>query len=848
MKRSVRAALALTSGLAAGLTTLSALAAAPAPPPPAGAGPALHFESKVRPLLLAKCETCHGPRLQQGGLRVDSLEALLRGGKGGPALVPGKPAEGTLIRMIRHPDASLRMPPGARLSDAETAALVAWVRDGAHWPSAAGTKGDASHWAFQPVRRPALPAVKNRSWVRTPIDAFVLAGLEAKGLQPSPPADPATLIRRAYFDLTGLPPTPGEVEAFVGECAREAERGVRVRERVRSGPQTPDSELRAKRPSPNTERRTPNTARSAYSRLIDRLLASPQYGEKWGRHWLDCVRYADSNGLDENYHYAYAWRYRDYVVDAFNRDLPYDQFLTEQLAGDLLPPSAQAEENYRRTVATGFYLLGPKLLANPDKVQVLADIIDEQIDVTSRAMLGVTLACARCHDHKFDPFSQKDYYAVAGIFRSTRSMINLKDRVWSERPLAPAEVAARAEAHQKALDEKKKELETARKSKSQGPRVPALEAEVLALEKSTPPPVPYALAIQDGEIMDVPLYVRGDHNHPGEVVRRGFPAVLAANRQPQLDPSRSGRLEMARWIASPQHPLTARVMVNRVWQWHFGDALVRTSDNFGALGEKPSNPAMLDWLAAAFTSGDAQHLNTRTPEHLKAWSLKSLHRLLMLSNAYQMSSRFDERAHLADPDNRLLWRMNRRRLTAEEQRDAMLAASGELDLTMGGSLLLDVPNKVRVTTDGSDDLAVKSYDTKRRSLYLPVIRNSLYEMLELFDFADASAVTTRRSETLASPQALFLLNHPFMRDRADRFARRLLADNRLDDTGRLRSAYLAAFGHPPTAAQLPALTRYLRAYAAGLDASVTDPGQRRHKAWQSLCHTLLCANEFLYVD
>ncbi|MCC2670840.1 MAG: hypothetical protein K0Q72_3311, partial [Armatimonadetes bacterium] len=226
MKRSVRAALALTSGLAAGLTTLSALAAAPAPPPPAGAGPALHFESKVRPLLLAKCETCHGPRLQQGGLRVDSLEALLRGGKGGPALVPGKPAEGTLIRMIRHPDASLRMPPGARLSDAETAALVAWVRDGAHWPSAAGTKGDASHWAFQPVRRPALPAVKNRSWVRTPIDSFVLAGLEAKGLQPSPPADPATLIRRAYFDLTGLPPTPGEVEAFVGECAREAERGV----------------------------------------------------------------------------------------------------------------------------------------------------------------------------------------------------------------------------------------------------------------------------------------------------------------------------------------------------------------------------------------------------------------------------------------------------------------------------------------------------------------------------------------------------------------------------------------------------------------------------------------------
>jgi len=851
MKRSVRAVVALISGLAVVLSTLSALAAAPGnAPADAASAAARHFESKVRPLLVAKCETCHGPRLQQGGLRVDTLEALLRGGKGGPAVVPGRPAAGTLIRMIRHPDASLRMPPGGRLSDAETASLVAWIRDGAYWPAGAARsiRADATHWAFQPVRRPPVPKVKNPGWVRTPVDAFVLAGLEAKGLKPSPAADAYSLLRRATFDLTGLPPTPAEIDTFLRECAQEAGEAPKGQD-------------------PGTATVPPK----AWARLIDRLLASPRYGERWGRHWLDCVRYADSNGLDENYHYAYAWRYRDYVIEAFNRDLPYDQFLTEQLAGDLLPPAPQAEENYRRIVATGFYMLGPKLLANPDKVQVLADIIDEQIDVTSRAMLGVTISCARCHDHKFDPISQKDYYAVAGIFRSTRSMVNLKDRVWSERPLATAEETVRFEGHQKELEDRKKELENARKSKSQQQKVPTLEAEVARLEKSAPPPVPYALAIQDGEIMDVPLYVRGDHNQPGEVVRRGLLAVLAGGRQPQLDGAHSGRLEMARWIASTQNPLTARVMVNRVWQWHFGDGLSRTADNFGALGDRPANPALLDYLAAVFattgqpgngSTGQRVNGSTSQPGNPKpvdplspslidptgcGWSLKSLHRLLMLSNAYQMSSRFDERAHVADPENRLHWRMNRRRLSAEEQRDAMLAASGALDLTMGGSLL-DVPNKVRVTTDGSDDLAVKSYDTLRRSIYLPVIRNSLYEMLELFDFADASAVTARRSETLASPQALFLLNHPFMRARSEQLARSLLENPKLDDAARLRAAYLTVFGRPPDARRTAASLEYLRAYARDLASTVPEPATQRSKAWQSLCHTLLCANEFLYVD
>ena len=812
----------------------------------------------MRPLLLAKCQTCHGPKLQQGGLRLDSREALLRGGSSGAALVPGKAEASLLLQRVRHSDASLRMPPGERVSDADVANLITWIKAGAPWPAAgvgsqgsrAGGDEKAKLWAFQPVRTPQIPTVKNRGWVKTPVDAFILAGLEAKGLKPSPPADRRTLIRRATFDLTGLPPTPEEIAQFERECNEERgrESGAGSRGKLNRASGAPPPILDSRPPAPR-----------AYARLIDRLLSSPRYGEKWGRHWLDCVRYADSNGLDENYHYANAWRYRDYVIDAFNRDLPYDQFLREQLAGDLLPPSPQLAENYRRTVATGFYLLGPKLLANPDKVQVLADIIDEQIDVTSRSMLGVTLACARCHDHKFDPFSQKDYYAVAGIFRSTRSMVSLKDRIWSELPLAPADVAARAEAHQKALEEKKKELESATKGKAAPGRIAALEAEIRDLEKATPPVVPYALAVVDGAAMDVPLYVRGDHNNPGEVVRRGFPAVLVRGGQPRLDAARSGRLELARWISSPENPLTARVMVNRVWQWHFGEGLVRTSDNFGALGEQPSNPALLDWLAGSFARGEVRGerlegksaapspLSSSLSPEARPWSLKRLHRLLMLSSAYQMSSAYDERAHTADADNRLLWRMSRRRLSAEEQRDAMLSVTGELDVTMGGSLL-DVPNKVRVTTDGSDDLAAKSYDGHRRSIYLPVIRNSLYEMLELFDFADASAVTTRRSETIASPQALFLMNHPFMLQRAERFAARLLDNPALDDAGRVRDAYVLTFGRTPSTREVRTMTDYLREYARELEPTLPDPLARRRRAWQSLCQTLLCANEFLYVD
>ncbi len=900
--------------------------------------PRMFFESKVRPLLLEKCATCHGPKLQQGRLRVDSREALLKGGANGPTLVPGDPEASPLIRALSHMDPGLKMPPDRKLRPDQIADLTAWVKMGAPWPtpggkgSGAGGKGrltidnsqlsivnsGGTHWAFRSVKRPGIPLVRNRAWVKSPIDAFVLAGLEKAGVKPAMPADRRTLIRRATFDLTGLPPTPGEVDAFLAD-------------------------------------RSPN----AWEKVVDRLLASPRYGEKWGRYWLDCVRYADTNGLDENYHYAYAWRYRDYVIDAFNRDLPYDRFVQEQLAGDLQPPSPEPQENYRRITATGFLMVGPKLLANPDKQQVLLDIIDEQVDVTSRVFMGVTLSCARCHDHKFDPFTQRDYTAFAGILKSTRTMISLKDRKWSEVPLAPADVVAQAEAHQKALDEAKKTLQGLQKKKAEPARQQELEARIAALEKSAPPPVPYALAVIDGEPEDLPLYIRGDHNQPAAPVKRGFPAVLAGN-SPQTFRG-SGRLEFARWLTHPEHPLTARVMVNRVWQGHFGRGLVATSDNFGSLGEKPTHPELLDWLASSFVAGaggrgaggrgygvqaeygstegtGARGLgagepvgqekyraakgkgagakgagvpvernryglsrrrgarvkgagergalltatafgsrgshyalrNTRYaggsgyaigsthygspgpqpptpgPAEGLGWSTKRLHKLILMSNTYRMSNRPDPAAMGKDPENRLYSRFERRRLQGEEIRDAILAINGRLDLKMGGSIL-DFPNFTRVTTDDSSDFAAKVYETPRRTVYLPVVRNSLFELLELFDFADPSAVTTRRSETVVPTQALFLMNHPLVLEWAREWAGALEAVA-AEDRVRITEAFRRAYGRPPRPDELDRGLRFLGEYAAEVAKSGTARDEARRKAWQSYCQILFCSNEFLYVD
>jgi mono/diheme cytochrome c family protein len=612
-------------------------------------------------------------------------------------------------------------------------------------------------WAFQPVRDSAVPAVKNTAWVRSPLDAFVLAKLEAKGLQPAPPADRVTLLRRVTFDLTGLPPTPEEIESFVKD-------------------QSPD----------------------AFAKVVDRLLASPHYGERWGRHWLDVVRYAETTANDANAVMRYAWRYRDYVVEAFNRDLPYDQFLVEQLAGDLLPATSDRALTVRRIIATGFLMLGPKALAETDKEQARLDIVDEQIDVTSRAFLGLTVSCARCHDHKFDPIPTADYYALAGIFRGTEPFRDdvANASMWQEWPLPV------------------------------GPGETPL----------------VVMAPREGKPTNLRIHQRGNLFTLGPVVPRRFPQILTPRDKQPAFGSQSGRLELARWISSKDNPLTARVMVNRLWQHHFGTGLVATSDNFGARGELPSHSELLDWLASRFVE--------------RGWSIKAMHRLLLLSSTYQMSSRPDERALQVDPGNRLLWRMPRRRLDAESLRDSLLAISGRLDRTLKGDEASEFLYREGEVIDKKRDFfrpnQVKAdhpfyTQSRRRSLYLPVVRNALPDVLALFDASDPNAVTAVRNDTTVASQALFLLNHPFVREQALAFSRRLL-DAKLSDAERLALGYRLALGREPRDNERGDAAEFLKKYQSQAIAKGRTEAQAQTAAWQSLCQTLLCRNEFLYVD
>ncbi len=620
------------------------------------------------------------------------------------------------------------------------------------------TPEQRAFWAFQPVRDRTPPAVRDASWGRSPLDRFVLAGLEEHGLRLSPEADPRTLIRRVTFDLIGLPPTPEEVEAFAKEAAAKPQ--------------------------------------AAYEALVERLLASPHYGERWGRHWLDVARYADTTANDANAVMRYAWRYRDYVVAAFNDDLPYDQFVTEQLAGDLQPRTDDVALTTRRVIATGLLMLGPKALAETDKEQSRLDIVDEQIDVTGRTFLGLTLGCARCHDHKFDPFPTTDYYALAGIFRSTEPFRDeaRNASMWQEWPL------------------------------DQGPGRPPL----------------LVMAPKEGKPTDLRVHKRGNRHNLGDIVPRRFPQILTpADRQPVFGDT-SGRLELARWIASADNPLTARVMVNRIWQHHFGVGLVATSDNFGTRGAAPTHPELLDWLAAHFVES--------------GWSVKAMHRLILTSSTYRQASAGREPPG-TDPTNRLLWRMPRR-LDAESLRDAILAVSGRLDRTVGGDEASEflfhegeVIDKARDFFRPNQVRPEHPYYTqsRRRSLYLPVVRNGLPDVLALFDAADPNAVTAVRTDTTTPPQALFLMNHPFVRESAVAFARRLLASAE-DDVGRVRTGYVLALGREPLSQEMTDTLDFLKAYQGLAVSRGRSEVAAREAAWQSFCQSLFCRNEFLYVD
>jgi Protein of unknown function (DUF1553)/Protein of unknown function (DUF1549)/Planctomycete cytochrome C len=741
------------------------------------------FEKAVRPLLVERCQTCHGAEKSKGGLKLTNRVAILKGGDSGRAVVPGEPDESLLVRAVEYRDEP-KMPPKKKLSDSQIAVLKKWIKTGAVWPrtgaetssarvaspedselllppsqlagtSATFTDQQRSFWAFQPVDDPPPPAVKDTARVRSPVDAFVLAKVEEQGLTPAPPADKRTLIRRLTFDLTGLPPSPEEIDAFLADDSPQA-----------------------------------------FSRVVDRLLSSPHYGERWGRHWLDVVRYAETTANDANAVMRFAFRYRDYVVEAFNRDLPYDQFLIEQLAGDLLPRTGESGQIARQVIATGFLMVGPKALSETDKEQTRMDIVDEQLDVTSRAFLGLTLACARCHDHKFDPLPTTDYYALAGVFRSTEP---LQDEVRNST---------------------------------------MFQEYLLALPDRQPLMV---MAVKEAVPRDLRVHVRGNRFQLGRLVPRRLPLVLTGGIPTPIETKQSGRLELARWIASPSNRLTARVMVNRLWQHHFGTGLVATSDNFGTRGDSPSDARLLDWLATRFVQS--------------GWSVKSIHRLLLNSSTYQQSADTSEAASRSDPANRLVSHMPRRRLSAEEVRDAILAVSGQLDRKIGGGESAEILFKeadVLYPKRGFAPNRMQSdhpfYDMPRRSLYLPVVRNALPDALALFDAADPNTVTTARDDTTVPSQSLYLMNSSFVRDQSRRLGNRLLEDNRLDDPARIGQATLRCLGRAASHAETTATLAYLERFAKELETTGTSPAEARRGAWQSFCQVLFCSNEFLYVD
>ncbi len=776
---------------------------------PASAEQIRFFETKIRPLLVEHCYDCHAAGEQESGLRVDTIKGMLIGGHAGPSVIPGKPDSSLLVTAVTYRDSELEMPPDQRLSDQQIVDLEHWVQIGAPHPDSETVgeirrPGDVDleagrkHWAFvrpSPVQPPRVDAAE-------PIDAFIATRLRQQGLQRVAAADKRTLIRRATFDLIGLPPIPAEINDFLADQSDDA-----------------------------------------FAHVIDRLLASPHYGERWGRHWLDVARYADSNGLDENVAHGNAWRYRDYVVESFNDDKPYDQFVVEQLAGDLLASDVSEEVRRQRLIATGFLVLGPKFLAEQDEAKMEMDIIDEQIDTVGRSIMGLTLGCARCHTHKFDPISHHDYYALAGIFKSTRTMDQHRTVAkWHENVIGTPEQVTEQAEFDHAVAQREKHIEslvadaTAQLDQPTENLVPddieklfpeatrsqlkELRSDLKSFTKAAPD-VPTAMGVIEGNVADTSVHLRGSHLTLGDVVPRRFPEVLVSVKQPEIRDDHSGRLEFARWLTDGNHPLTARVMVNRIWHGHFGKGLVSSVDNFGLQGTPPTHPELLDWLAVRFVD--------------EGWSVKAMHRIIMLSDTYQTSSHFDAENATMDPSNQFYWRHDLRRLEVESIRDALLLLSGKLDRDVGGNLMT-YKNRDYVFNHLSKDES--TYDTDRRSIYVPVIRNHLYDMFGLFDYSDASVLNGDRSTSTIAPQALFMMNSDFVADQTRTIAGRYLSSG-LETKEVVNRLYVEAFGHPASDRDVQHAIQFLENF--GNVAS-------RDTAWQAYCQAVVSSNEFIYVQ
>jgi Protein of unknown function (DUF1553)/Protein of unknown function (DUF1549)/Planctomycete cytochrome C len=763
------------------------------------------FELKIRPVLVTKCLPCHGGKKTESGLRVDSRESLLRGGDRGPAIQPGKPDGSLLVQAIRHTDEDLKMPPDRPLGAATASAFAEWITAGADWPKAEPKRVDAPqpapgrHWAFVRIRPPAPPDDPT-GWSRRPIDRFIAAGRRQAGVQAVRAADKRALIRRATFDLIGLPPTPEETADLVHD-------------------QSPD----------------------AYAKVVDRLLSSPHYGERWGRHWMDVVRYADTAGDNADYPVPEAARYRDYIIDSFNRDKPFDQFAQEQIAGDILARANPAANYSDSVVATGFLALSRRYATAPFELWHLT--LEDTIETTGRAFLGLTLRCARCHDHKFDPVTQRDYYALYGVFASTTFPYAGSEELQSKHfprmnfvPLVePAVAAPKLESYRRrvaALDREIQGLES-KKGPSIEEQLRRLRTECSRLKRtSIPADLAAAYAVIEGKPLDVAVQRRGDPANAGPVVPRGAPRFAFLDGEPPASvlPGESGRLELARWLTRPDNPLVARVMVNRIWQYHFGRGIVATPSNFGPRGEPPSHPELLDWLAARFIAG--------------GWSIKAIHLEILLSQTYQLSSDVDPANAARDPENRWLWRFPRRRLDAESIRDAMLAVSGNLDRARPGPHPFP-PIESWHWTQHEPFKAV--YPSQHRSVYLMTQRLVKHPYLALFDGPDTNASTDSRPVSTVPLQALYLMNNPFVLEQAAALGRRLVAGS-CNPRQRIERAFELAWSRPPEPAELERALGFVRACREQASSAGSPVEFSDHEAWTSLAKVMLTANEFLYLD
>ena len=914
------------------------------------------FEAKIRPILVEHCYECHAADAKnvRGGLLLDTRAGIRRGGESGPAVVPNEVDESLLLSALRHE--SFEMPPDRKLADTVIADFEKWIamgapdpREGEVHPSPQGIDIEArkKFWCFQPIAQPDVPTVKDDRWPATDVDRFLLHRLESTGLAPVPDADRRTLLRRVYFDLIGLPPTPEQIHAFLQ-----------------------------------------NDTSEAFEHVVDELLRSPHFGERWGRHWLDVVRFAESSGGGRTLMFPEAWRYRDYVIESLNEDVPYDRFVMQQIAGDLME-SSDLQTKRRQITATAFLLLGPTNYEMQDKQTLEMDIVDEQLDTLGKAFLGMTLGCARCHDHKFDPIPTHDYYALAGILKSTKSVIHSNVSAWNEvaLPMSPEDetLIAQSEASIASLQEELKSLRSLL-NKASGPvtgsaksidpaslpgivvddtqaekhgnwtvsqsvagyvganyvhatepsasvtfsptlpklgayelriaytpgsnrsrQVPVriyhaagesvvyidqtkpgsiggtiesvgsfdfdpdqtphviispagaasgvviadaaifisedeapikpvandevkkevqphtakkeqLATEIKSLEKkladlqAAGPRRELVMAVTDLEqVGNIPVSIRGLVRNPGEIVPRGFLQIAACGENPLIGDDHSGRMQLAEWIADAQNPLPARVMVNRIWYWLYGRGLVRTVDNFGATGDTPSHPELLDFLATKFVED--------------GWSVKKLIRLLMLSRTYRLSSELDLQAVAIDPDNRLLGRMNRRRLDAESIGDSLLMIGGHLDLTIGGSNI----------KEGTKSEYGYEFNSTRRSVYLPVFRNELPQIFATFDFADPNTQIGSRTSSTTAPQALLLMNHPLVMRQSEAAAERLLSQKDVNSLQRINQAYEQVLGRLPNEREANLAARFV--------GDSAEPAR-----WGLLYQTLFQSLDFRYLQ